>query len=465
MEKRACRVCRGPLSRYNPESVCAGCAQQIATTPSFPMWLWDSLPLRQAFAELDLGAALTIIRTTAGLSQLEFANLLGWSQSAVARAETGERGSIYDLRRLFEVVDAVDMPREALIPLLLGRSSEEQIEREEADDMGINRRQFSGGLAGLVAAAGLSQIQVPTKVDSAHVRYLHSGVEKLYKKDQNVGGGALARDGLRLFHRARRMIDESDYSEATGRQLMSTAGELAVCVGWLAFDADDQSLARELYAEARLLADQSGDDGLAMRAMEKSAMYFAKNRNLPGGAREAVRLSERATELARHDPSPQLHALLAAREATAHAAAGDSQGFTVAIARAWREVDRGFADGGPVWLRFVNSSEITAQEALGRLYLEDPVSAAALCRRSLDAPLSPRNSASYRANLARALAASGDVSGAMAEGTVVLTALDTGGIMSPRTLAKLQPVRRAAARDRRGEEFCAQYDQMGGLSA
>lgn len=468
MEKRTCRICRGSLSQYNPESVCAGCARQIATTPSFPLWLWDSLPLRRAFAELDLGAALTIIRTAPGLSQLEFATLLGWSQSAVARAEAGQRDSLYDLRRLFEVVDAVDMPREALLPLLLGSSGEEQSEREEADDMGMNRRQFSGGLVGLAATAGLSQVQVPAKVDSAHVRYLHSTVEKLYTKDQSVGGGALARDGLRSYHRARRMLDEADYSEATGRQLMSAAGELAVCVGWLAYDANDQNLSRELYAEARLLADQSGDDGLAIRAMEKMSLqsaYLASKGDTPGSAREAVRLSERAAELARHDPSPQLHALLASREAVAHAAVGDSQGFTVAIARAWREVDRGFADGGPVWLRFVNSSEIATAEARGRLQLGESDAAAALYRTSLDTTLSPRNGAIYRAGLAAALAASGDVAGAMAEGMVVLSTLDTGGIMSPRTFARLQPVRRAAARDRRGEDFCAQYDQIGSVLA
>lgn len=57
----------------------------------FPLWLWDSLPLRRAFVDLDLGAALTIIRTASGLSQLEFATLLGWSQSAVARAEAATR--------------------------------------------------------------------------------------------------------------------------------------------------------------------------------------------------------------------------------------------------------------------------------------------------------------------------------------------------------------------------------------
>lgn len=468
MAKRLCRLCRVPLSQYNSEPVCAGCARQIATTPAFPLWLWDSLPLRRAFADRDLGAALTIIRTAAELSQLEFATLLGWSQSAVARAETGQRGSLYNIRKLFEVVDAVDMPREALIPLLLGESGAEQIEREEAEDMNVNRRRFSGGLAGLAATTGMSQIQVPAKVDSAHVRYLHSSVEKLYTKDQSVGGGALARDGMRLYHRARRMLDEADYNETTGRQLMSTAGELAVCAGWLAYDADDQSLARELYSAARLLADQSGDDGLAMHAMQVMSLqsvHLARKGGHPGSARDAVRLSERAAELARHDPSPQLHALLASRQAIAHAAIGDSQGFAVAISRAWREVDRGFADDGPVWLRFVNNSEIAAQEARGRLYLGDPVAAAALYRRSLDATLSPRNSASYRATLADALAASGDVTGAMAEGRVVLTALGAGGVMSPRTLVQLHPVRQAAAHDRRGEDFCAHYDQIGSLSA
>lgn len=467
MEKRACRICRAPLSRYNSEPVCAGCARQIATTPRFPLWLWDSLPLRRAFADVDLGTALTIIRTGPGLSQLEFATLLGWSQSAVARAEAGQRGSLYDLRKLFEVVDAVGMPREALIPLLLGRSGAEQIEREETADMGMNRRQFGGGLAGLAAATGMSQIPIPTKVDSAHVRYLHSSVEKLWTKDEILGGGALVRDGLRLYHRARRMLDEADYSEATGRQLMSAAGELAVCVGWLAYDADNQNLARELYTEACLLADQSGDDGLAIIAMEKMSLqsaYLAHKEGLPGRAREAVRLSARATELARHDPSPQLHALLASREAVAHAAVGDHRGFTFAITRAWREVDRGFADDAPVWLRFVDSSEITALEGRGRSYLGDPCTAAALYQRSLEATLSPRGSAIYRAGLAAALAASGDVTGAVAEGMIVLPALNTGGVMSPRTLARLRPVRQAAARDRRGEDFCAHYDQIGSLS-
>jgi transcriptional regulator with XRE-family HTH domain len=148
------------------------------------------MPLRRAFAELDLGAVLVIIRKASGLSQLDFATLLGWSQSSVARAEAGQRDTLYDLRRLFELIDAVGMPREALIPLLLGRYDEEQTRQEDTEDMSINRRQLGGGLVGLAAAAGVSQFQVPAKIDSAHVRYLHSAVDKLYTEDQSIGGGA-----------------------------------------------------------------------------------------------------------------------------------------------------------------------------------------------------------------------------------------------------------------------------------
>lgn len=436
------------------------------------MWLWDSEPLRRALVKADLGAALAIIRSATGLSQLEFANLLGWSQSGVARAESGQRDTLYDLRRLFEMIDALDMPRAALIPLLLGGPDGEQFEREETYEMSLSRRELGGTLIGIAAAAGLSQVEIPTRIGSAHMRYFHASVERLYAEDQRVGGGVLARDGLRLYHRARRMLDEADYSEETARQLMRAAGELAVCVGWLSYDAHDQVLARALYSEARLLADQSGDYGLAVHAMGNNVLQLvdaALAGSYPGRAREAILLSRRAVELARPDPSSQLHALLAAREALAHAAVGDGNGFNAAMTRAWREMDREPTNddrpGRPGWLGFVNRSEIAVHEARGRLCLGDVDAAVRLYRSSLDAELSPRNAGIYRARLAAALAASGDVSDAVAEGMTVLPAIDKGGVPSPRTIHILRLVRSVAARDCRGEEFCTQYDLATMVSA
>ena len=142
--------------------------------------------------------------------------------------------------------------------------------------MDLTRRQFGGvvGGAALVvwggAGAELGTIQVPAKVDKAHIRYLRATVDQLYERDQMVGGAALARGALRQFYRAQRMLGESDYGERTGQQLMTAAGELAVCVGWLAYDAGEHDLAHHLYTEAMTLADEADDGTLAIQVRGKN---------------------------------------------------------------------------------------------------------------------------------------------------------------------------------------------------
>jgi transcriptional regulator with XRE-family HTH domain len=461
-DPRLCPACGTRLSRYNTDPLCSACMSASHNrSVAVPQWLWDSAPLRHALADLNLGAVLAIVRASAGLSQLELGTLLGWDQSKVQRAEKGTRDSLYDIRTLLEVVDALDMPRTALAPLVLG--APDAIIEEK--DMDLTRRQFGGVMGGatLAAMAGvgaeLGTVQIPAKVDKAHIRYLRATVDQLYERDQMMGGAALARGALRQFYRAQRMLGESDYGERTGQQLMTAAGELAVCVGWLAYDAGDQDLARRLYTEAMTLADEADDSTLAIQVREKMALQavqLARN-GTPAIARQALRLTGRAAEAARRDPEPRVHALLAAREAIACAVLGDDRGYRQAITRAWREADRGPGPGDPVWLRFVTGSEISVAEAKGHMYLGAPHTAVQLYEQSLTGDgLSPRNRVNYRAQLAAALAATGDNRAAISEGLAVLPALETD-VASPRTLRELAPVREAA--EKAGdEEFCAQYD-------
>lgn len=431
-----------------------------------PQWLWDSAPLRRALAEMNLGAVLAIVRASAGLSQLELGAMLGWDQTRVQRIEKGTRDSIYDIRKLLEVTDALDMPRHALAPLVLGTPDA----AFEEDDVDLSRRQFGEVLAGTaiagLAGGGLDKIQVPDKVDRAHLRYLRATVDRLYEKDQMVGGGAIAQGALRQFRRARRMLDESSYGDQIGQQLMTAAGELAVCVGWLAYDAGNHDLARNLYNEAMTLADAADNDILAVQVREKMALQavqLARNGS-PSVARQALQLAGRAADIARRDTEPRVHALLAAREAIAYAALGDERGHQHAITRAWRELDRGPGPGDPVWLRFVTGPEISVAQAKGQLYLGSSAAAVRLYEQSLqDGGLSPRNSANYRAQLAAAHAADGDTATAVSEGLVVLPALE-GEVTSPRTLRELLPVR-AAAEQMGDEEFCARYDAATGRTA
>jgi transcriptional regulator with XRE-family HTH domain len=466
--KRVCRGCGAILSRYNPDAVCARCVKnRVSASAGARSWLWDSPALRTALAELDLGGALFILRRAAGLSQLELATMLDWAPSTVGRVETGELETLYNIKKLFTVTDALDVPRVALTPILLGVPDAGQT-GEEANDMSVSRRQLAGLAVGLSAAVGFSHIQIPKAVYTAHVRYLRAALETLLTEDQRVGGGGLREGGLRLYHRARRMLDESDYTEVVGYQLAGVAGEVAHFVGWLHFDSDDQATAWFLYSEARQLADRAGDDQLAVRVMQQMAnqlVHLARTDQKPALARQAIQLCRRSVDLARSDPHPELHALLAEREAVACAALGDARGFAGATARAWREMDRAQPNELPSWLRFVTPVEITSAEARGKWDLGRPADAVELLRTKLLADKSPRNRAVGHASLAAALLDTGDLSGAFTEGMAVLPQLGAGKIDSPRAVAKLQVVRQAAARHRGGADFGAAYDQLVGAGA
>jgi transcriptional regulator with XRE-family HTH domain len=466
MATRTCRVCSARLSRYNDDPLCASCtASARGAGPGVPTWLWDSPLLRQALADADLGRWLAVLRAAAGLSQLELGTMLGWSQSTIGRIESGERETLYDVREFLRVADALDVPRTALGPLLAGTAVAIPPSNGEEAETDLDRRTFGIGMLGLVgsAAIGLDKVQVPARVDSAHIRYLRATVDRLYVRDQVAGGGALVRGALRQMHRIDRMLEEADYGEATGRELMAAAGQLAVATGWIAYDGGQQKLARQLYSQALLLADQADDELLSVMAMEKMALqqvFLSRVEQRPGLAREAVRLAVRAADLARRSPWPRLHALLASREAIAHAALGDDRGYKTAITRSWRELDRGTSDDDPVWLRFVKPAEVSVAEAKGQMILGRPARAADLYRAGLEEPkLSPRNSVNYRAQLAAALAAEGDTTAAVGEGLAVLPALESR-VTSPRTLRELREVRVIAGGDGAAEEFRTRFDAV-----
>jgi transcriptional regulator with XRE-family HTH domain len=476
---RLCPACRKTrLSRYNPDPLCAPCMRSARAAPEPTdfgrlVWLWDSRPMREALARLDLAALMAIFRAASGLSQYRLAEITGWSQSSLSLFESGQRETLYDVRALLRFADAVDMPREALLPLVFGCAEAVLPEHWSADSLladgieeesgvDVDRRRFGGLMAGTAAAAMLGEVMVPVTVTSSHVMYLKTCVERFESRDQAVGGGALLRQALRQWQRARRMLDESDYAEIVGRDLVGVTGNLAVCAGWLAFDAADVPLARRLYSEALMLAGSAGDPILSAHVLEKLSMLFshvARESDSKGMAREGLRIADQAAEVARHERMPRLQALIALRRASAVSLLGDQAAFRSAITDACRELDRPASSEDPAWIRFVDRSEIVAQEAAGHQNLGDPATASLLHRESLDAPdVSRRNRACGQAQLALALAQTGDVTAAVHEGMAVLPAL-AQGVTSVRTLNYLRPIRAAADRSA-AEEFCARFDMV-----
>ena len=230
---RLCPACRkSVLSRYNKEPLCGPCTRAAKMAPQeadgrgAPTWLWDSSPWRDALARADLPVALAVFRAASGLSQHELAEITGWSQGTLSFFESGQRRTLYDIQALLRFADAVDMPREALLPLVLGRADAVLPDDWVADlaladvrvleeaGVDVDRRTFGGLAAGAAAALAFPEIAVPSRVSASHVRYLRTCVDGLCSRDQTVGGAALLRQSLRQWQRARRMLDESDYPRA-----------------------------------------------------------------------------------------------------------------------------------------------------------------------------------------------------------------------------------------------------------
>ena len=422
--------------------------------------------MRQALARTDVGAMLAILRTAAGLSQLELANVVGhWSQATVSMIERGCRETLYDIRELLRFVDAVDIPREALLPLVFGRAdaileTDNNVETPGAMVDEVSRRSFNGMAAGLAASGLMPPIQVPDRVDAGHVRYLRACVEQLSGRGDELGGGAVLRQATRQFAKARTMLDESDYSPEIGRGLLVVTAELGVLAGYEAFDCNDQVLARRVYEDAALLADSADDPALTVHVytyLAQQSYQLARATGQRGLAREALRFADRAAEAARHEPSPRLHALIALRQAMAHAQLGDELAFRAAITRARRELERGPHPADSPLSGFVTESEITNVEGWGRLSLGQPARATALFAAELDDPArSRRDRTLRRTSLADALLEQGDRSQAVAEGMTVLREFDEQ-LTSTRILSRLRPLR-AVAEQTAAEEFCARFD-------
>jgi hypothetical protein len=321
----------------------------------------------------------------------------------------------------------------------------------------MGRREFSFLTAGLAAAAVLP---IPERVDRAHLRYLRAVLARLRTQDDTVGGGAVLPQALRHLAHARRMLDESDYSAPVGQELLVVTADLGIESAWFAHDADEQTLARQLYGEAALLADSAGDSTQRVQLytnMAQQYSYLARHTGGRGLARQALQVAGRAADAARHEPSPALHAFVSLRQASAHAQLGDEVAFRLAITTARRELDRGPHETDPPWTRYVSDSEITVFEAIGKEDLGTPAQAVRLYHVALDDTThAPRAQANYRALLAGALVQAGDLDQAIHHGLLILPELGTT-LTSRRVLQRLQPVRDAASAAA-AAEFCERFD-------
>ena len=431
----ACPACRSGLLARRGDPLCPTCVKAAREMAAQPLWVFDSLLLREALAQVNLAAVPAIVRAACGLSQRDLAAMVGWSPATLSYYERGQRDGMFDIRTALHFADAVGMPRMALLPLV-----------------------FADAAAGLPAAA--PPVSVPRSVNGSHVRYWQACTDVLYERDRAIGGTALLSSALQQWHRAAPAVQEASAGEP-GPHLLAAAGELALCTGWIALDAARPALAQLLFEKARELAVSARDVMLAVHVLTSQSMLHAEIARTGSSrepARQALRLAYQAADEGRYVPMAPLHALIALRHASAASLLGDKTAFQAAIGQARRELDRGPRAGDPPqWLRFVSETEITDAEATGYLHLGDAGRSAVLYQQALASELSPRNRASHGAGLADALLRQGARQEAVAAAAEVLPAFESG-VTSMRCLNRLRLIRQSAGNTTGAQEFRERFD-------
>jgi hypothetical protein len=89
-----------------------------------------------------------------------------------------------------------------------------------------------------------------------------------------VGGAVLLRAALWQWQHVRQAVASPPGGES-GQRLLAAAGELALCVGWIALDGGSPLRARALYGQARKLAAGAGDPLLVVHVLTSVSMLEA----------------------------------------------------------------------------------------------------------------------------------------------------------------------------------------------
>jgi transcriptional regulator with XRE-family HTH domain len=464
-----CADCSTLLSRYNTGTRCDPCERRSANR--MPQWAWDTTEFRTALATKRPSEALKYVRAQSGLSRADFAAVIGWSIDTLKRCEQGASSILHDGRELTRVAHHLGIPWQALAPYLSGRSEtridlNSECKHCRKDDENMDRRDF-GKAAAVVAGAALFSGGIrerKSKIGSPEIAYLKAASDRLNAAGQELSAPDLVTSAMQHYRHGLELLDYGDYGESTGIQLASAVGDLAEAAGWLAYESDDHLLARRCYNEALGLAERAGDNDLAVRTLEsmtRQSCHLVSTRG-PGSAREALQFSRRGADRAYRHHSNRVQALVHARLGIAAAAAGDAREFEHAMTLAWRSVDRGLDDDGPVWLRFVTPQEIEVHQAKGSRHLGRHGAAVDSYRRAVNAPGTlARDKSVYQVQLSAILAESGDVQSSITEGLRALDSL-SGQVSSPRLVSELHPVRAAAQRASHSgaEEFITRFDRL-----
>lgn len=244
----------------------------------------DSADITQA--RQALGRQLASLRLAAGHTQHSLAPLLdGYSRSTLANAETGQRGAHRDFWvRCDEVLatggtlahgfDQIESTKRDQHELRARTSQVERVARfrQQQHATAAQARAVLEGMAGQQNDPAddqpldllLPPIPITTGhlADADYVEGIRQTSQRLVTLDGQHGADDIAGLAVRSFRAIHHRLGTGAYQPKIERDLQSAAAELAEVAGWLLYDADRHTAARQLNTEALHYAHLAGDRGI-----------------------------------------------------------------------------------------------------------------------------------------------------------------------------------------------------------
>lgn len=206
------------------------------------------------------------------------------------------------------------------------------------------------------------------RVGASLAAELEQRVIDLRHLDDVMGGRDLAPLVRRELADAQRVVNESSYSEPTGRRLLTVVGELAQLGGWVTSDAGQYVDAQRVYLDGVSAAHDAGDRALAGQLLSSLSYQIA---NI-GDPADAVLLARSAVKGV-NGGTPIVRALLLERVAWASAHARDRDGTRQALDAVDDAYDaRSPATDEPEWVYWLDRNEIDIMAGRCLIELGDP---------------------------------------------------------------------------------------------
>ncbi|WP_043264393.1 hypothetical protein [Streptomyces sp. CT34] len=254
-------------------------------------------------------------------------------------------------------------------------------------------------------------------LDTVVLDLIGERIAQFRRLDDDRGGRMLLDWAAQDLRWAIRLVDSSSYDRDTGIRLHRLVAELGQVVGWMAADLGDEAHGRRYLLQALRSARAAGDRALAAHIISCLSYQAAWH----GRGEEALRLIQIARKgTADQAPSPG-QALLASRQARAHASLGDLAGCERALEETAtiREAigcTQGTAEfrGQEPWAYWVTPAVLVGDAGRARLEIGRPGQAALDLARGLELfdDSQPRNRLLHQTSLAEAQLSLGEFDGA-----------------------------------------------------